>query len=171
MLKDRYGLVPSNIKAQYEMEAMVDREVGMARALDRALKEKDHRLSVVLAKEKAPAHYGIKPGYWHVVRDNEPPAAPTYWPIQDRSGAPAEPGYWVLEELDRRDTWNRDILPKFRKTTVQGIDTVVPADEDPAVKERERKREQMKDEIKSDLEAGRRVAGEGGLHKRKWGRG
>ena len=165
------GLVPGSIKAKYEMEEMVDREVGQARALDRALKEKDPRLSVVLAKEKAPEHYGIRPGYWHVVRDNEPPAAPTYWPIQDRQGAPAPPGYWVLEQLDRMDSWKRDILPKFRKTTVNGIDTVVSADENPAEKEKELKREQMRDEIKSDLEAGRRVAGEGGLRARKWGKG
>ena len=161
-MQDRYGLVPEHVRANIEMDEMVERTRQRAVALDKALKQLDHRLSVIYVKEGAPASYGMKPGFFHVRRQNDPPAANTYWPIQTPEGGFREPDSGVLHELEARDMWKReDLIPK----------PDVPHYMKEPTRDETLAAEQRKDELKADLAAGRRVAGEGGLRKRRWARG
>jgi hypothetical protein len=121
--------------------------------------------------ENAPARYGMKPGFFHVRRQNDPPAANTYIPIQTPEGGFREPDSGVLDELRHMDMWKHGI-PQLEKVDAGGGFYRHQFPEDPAKKrEEDRVSEQQGDEMRENFRAAKRVAGDGGLKKKKWGRG
>jgi hypothetical protein len=79
--------------------------------------------------------------------------------IETPDGKYLEPHSGILHELQKRDLWKHGTPKNDAK----------PA----ALKEAARalKDEQRVDELAADLRAGNRVAGDGGITKRAWGRG
>jgi len=160
-MRDRFGLLPPHIAANYEKEEMVDDQMQAAEALATALHQLDPNLSLTFFGERALPIDGIIPNRWHVCRKNES-TADSYMPIVTPDGGYREPAFDILEELRKRDGWGANqgdslIKARHRKERVQE-----------AV--RELASSQRKDEMREALRAGHRVSGEGGLHKRLWGR-
>jgi hypothetical protein len=151
------GLLPPVIAHNYEREEMVDRQMRSALALYGALQALDPRLDLVFVTDRADPEYGVKPGRWHVVRKNDPPAPDSYIAIETPEGGYREPDSGVLEELRRRDLWrgmpDMDNAPSMYRES------------DPLRKEQERD-----DDHVADVRAALRVAGDGGMTKRTWGR-
>lgn len=155
---DRYGLLPSTIRHNYEREAMVDRQLESAMALHKAMVALDDRLDLVFISDRADPEYGVVPGRWHVVRKNPPPAPDSYMPIVTENGGYREPDSGVLTELQRRDLWQRG-MPE-------------PHYDKPAAKREfdDPDHEARIEELAHDLRAGARLPGDGGLTKRLWGK-
>lgn len=110
-MRDRFGLVPPSIRAQVENEEAVERQVGVARWLDRELKARDPYLALVFVKPDIPEWdlpVGAVAGRWHVERKN-PGFVSTYLPIQGPSGEFREPTADVFEMLDRADLHKEDV--------------------------------------------------------------
>lgn len=165
---DRYGLLPPHIRENAEREAAVDQHLQTAVVFATALHQLDPRLELWKAKDRLPdPPSGVKPGYWHVVRRNDPPVPDTYMAITTdgvgvMTGGFREPDSGVLESLMRSD--------------MQGRHYSLPSDDIEAENERiEREsREKLEDrseEIKSNYQAAKRVAGDAGLEKRLWAKG
>lgn len=101
------------------------------------------------------------PGRWHV-RDKSAKPLPAFFPIQGEGGHYREPDSGVLTELWRMDMRKRDVARRVFESSQRDI--------------AKRKRaaalqsEQRKDEMTTDLRAGWRVSGSGGLNKRLWGK-
>lgn len=165
MLKDRYGLVPAEIKAMVESEESVERQVGTARYLDKALKAKDPNLGLVFIKPDIAEWdlpVGAVPGRWHI-QIKSPQFVTTYEPIVGPNNSFREPASDILDMVDRMDLRKpnvyRDLLSRSER---QRIDRRRAAD---------LKSEQMRYDAVSDFKAAKRVAGDGGLTKSKWGTG
>lgn len=154
-MRDTFGLVPPEIKQNYIREEMVDTHLAAAVSLHRALVALDPRLDVVFVGDRADPEYGVTPGRWHVVRKNDPPAPDSYMAITGRNGEYREPDHGVVHELQQRDLW-RNGIPESELV--------------PSHKKEYKTDEAMLDEIAHDVRAGARVAGEGGMTARKWGR-
>lgn len=171
-MRDAYGLVPDHIRARHEQEESIERSVAAGRMLDRALKQKDPRLSCVLARQGAHGP-GIKPGYWHVRVKCDPPLADHYIPIQTPDGGYREPDSWVLFELEAGDTQRRpDLIPRLTTVDRSGAGVTTKEFVKPDTSHAEQTAdEQRRDEMLTDYRAGKRLPGEGGFKKRLWGRG
>jgi len=157
-VRDTYGLLPPVIAQNYEREAMVDNQLEAAVGIYRALQAMDPRLDLVFVTDRADPEYGVVPGRWHVVRHNDKPAPDTYIPITTRDGGFREPDSGVIAEMQDRDTWVHG-TPDLE--TKRSVDKKT----DPLFLE------QTRDAIAEDVRATFRVAGDGGMEKRKWGRG
>jgi len=163
---DPLGLVPPEIKARYQREEFVDRGVRAKHAVDRALKALDPNLECVFIGPRVPRHK-LPPeavaGRWHVRKHNKAPNAPSYIPILGPEGSYCDPDVGMdrwLAELASRDLRKPGVLEEvLRKTRADGGNP-----------DKELEREQRRDELVVDLKAGKRVTGEGGLTKRKWGK-
>lgn len=153
-MQDRYGLVPPHIRSNYERAEMVDRHFNAAKALYKALVALDPRLDVVFFTDRAEAGGGIVPGRWHVCRKNDPPAPDSYIAITTPDGGYREPDSGVLRELQRRDLWRNPLPLTQRKPPDE------PLPDDGKV-----------EELASELRAGARLPGDGGLTGRWWGKG
>lgn len=159
-MRDPMGLVPPQIKAEYEREEFVEHAARSGRALDNALKQMDPALSVVFVRHGVPEDDlpgGVIAGRWHVRRDNPPPAVPSYIPITQPDGSYRDPDFGVLHELAERDLWRDGGLHKALAKPDRS-------------KARELAQEQRQDVMREDFRAAKRVAGDGGLTKVKWGR-
>ena len=110
-------VVPGWVVAR-EREAMVDRQIGLAKYFNQQLEAIDDRMELVWVKENADGP-GLVPGRWHVKRRNDPPAPDTYIPICAPGGEYREPGEDVLDELRRRDlrndTTRREIMSRSER--------------------------------------------------------
>lgn len=160
-MRDTFGLVPPALKAQIDNEEAVDRQIGTARWLDGELKASDPYLGLVFIRPGVPEPelpLGAKAGRWHVERKN-PGFVSSYYPITGPNGEFREPHGGILEELAGRDLWRRGTMEDTLRRTTNRREKDALADE------------QRRDQVAEDLRAGKRVAGEGGLTKRKWGRG
>lgn len=149
-------------------EQAVDRHLEAAGRLASALHDLDPRLELWKASDRLPGPiHGAKPGFWHVVRRNDPPTPDSYMVITDRGlgvmdGGFREPDSGVIELLRQGDMHRRGYaLPSDDYDVVEAA----------AQKERDRQTEQRGDEVRSDFAAAKRVAGDGGLEKRLWGKG
>ncbi len=158
-MRDPHGLVPPSIKANYEREAMVDEQMAKAFSLYHALQAMDRRLDLVFIPDRADPEWGVKPGRWHVVRKNPPPASDSYMAIETPDGKYMEPHSGILRDLQQRDLWKHGSPTNDAR----------PA----ALREYERnlKDEQRVDELAADIRAGSRLPGDGGLTKRLWAKG
>lgn len=151
---DRFDLLPLSIKENYrreEMESVIDRHLEQASALAKALSDMDDgRLSLVFFSDRADPERGIVPGRWHVRRRNDLPSPNSYMPITTPDGDYKEPGFFVIEELRKRDL-RKHGLPTYTE----------PAND--------LQREQVKDEARLTAAAALRVAGDGGMTRRRFG--
>jgi len=161
MAYDRFGLLPPAIRAQHVAEMQTQEARSLGPVLDDLQRMDDKIIDLRKFGDDAPELYGAKPNRWHIYRDNGPPAGPSYIPIETPSGGFREPDSGVVNELKERDMWHRKIGEFTSKR-------MPSAYEDPT---RTHEHEQADDEMAEDLRAGLRVAGEGGLTSRKWGRG
>lgn len=155
---DPLGILPPHIRRNAEVEQMADSQIAQAQALATALHQRDPNLKLTFFGERAKPIHGIKPGRWHVVRTN-PGTADSYMPIETPNGSYREPDFGVLAELDGRDLWKKGALEKIKAG---------PSSEELRDELRD---EQRRDEMKADYRAARRVPGDGGFSRRKWGKG
>jgi hypothetical protein len=158
MTFDRFGLVPPEIRNRIEGEMMQNEVMGYGPVLDELQKMDDKIIDLRRFGDDAPTHTGAKPNRWHVYRDNGPPVGPSYIPIETPDGGYREPDSGIIEELKQRDMWRRRVGEYTTKMA-------------PAAFRDGLRDEQADYEMAEDVKAGLRVAGEGGLTGRKWGRG
>lgn len=160
-MKDPLGLVPPDIKAKYDRAEWVDRSATAGRALEKELKSVFGReMEVVLVRHDiSPEALPVNAvaGRWHVRRNNPPPELPTYIPILGEDGGYRDPDAQVIAELAARDLRRPGVLQKMldRGRT----------DQPHKQRERDLRKEQRRDELKSNFKAAKRVRGEGGLKK------
>lgn len=162
-MEDLFGLVPPDIKAKYETAEWVDGSVTAGRALENELKAVfGPEMEVVFVR------HDIQPdrlpesavaGRWHVRRNNPLPALPSYIPITTPDGGYRDPDSGVAAELADIDLTRPGVMQKFIDRT--------RSDSPHKQKERDLKTEQRQDELKFNYRAAKRVAGDGGLTKRK----
>lgn len=96
--------VPPTAQIDHELDSQLERlgrRHEWLKYFDRELQAMDPRLSLVKASESA-TEIGLKPGYWHIRRDNEQTMA-TYYPLQGEAGEFVEPGSEHLEMMRRND--------------------------------------------------------------------
>lgn len=151
-----------------EREEAVDRHLAAAQSLASVLHRLDPRLELWKASDRLPAPlYGAKPGFWHVVRRNDPPAPDSYIVITDAGlgkmeGGFREPDSGVIHELQRMDSW-----ASHWKLPTDDYDAV----EAELQRERDRKADQRAEEFVANVKTGLRLPGDGGFNKRLWGKG
>lgn len=82
-------------------------EVEYTKALyEDDLKAIDPLLRLVKAQATVTPGNGLKPGYWHLIRD-EPGSFVSYvTPLEWPDGSPREPGSWMYEHLAKEDMWS-----------------------------------------------------------------
>jgi hypothetical protein len=164
-VQDRFGLVPPEIRAQLDREEFVGRQAHQGKALSQALRSFDRNLSVVWIKSDIPPDElpgNAIPGRWHVEQNlSHRGLPPQYYPIVHKDGSYREPDFGVLREFQERDT------------SRLSLDELMAKANRPSQKQREKplKDEQAHDETLANFKTAKRVAGEGGLRKRKWGAG
>jgi hypothetical protein len=163
-MRDTFGIVPPEIKAMAEAEEAIERTVGTARFLDKALKAKDPNLGLVLVRDvpEWDLPVGAVPGRWHIQVKSEK-FVTTYIPITGPKGEYREPDSSVLEIADRADLRKDDNYLRMIATQQRKQERKRKANE--------LKGEQLLDDAVEDFKAAKRVAGDEGLKKRKWGRG
>lgn len=137
-------------------------QIAEAKRVTAALKETDPYLELVFIAERAPAFPGIEPGRWHVRRSQEG-FQDNYWPITGPDGEYVAPSMKVVEAMKAADLWRQGALQDLR-------DRMDRAQRD-REKASELEAEQRKDEIRATWRAAKRVAGDGGLSRQKWGKG
>lgn len=150
-----------------EREQVVERQVHAgiywAQQITRELKKLDPYLDLVFIGDRAPEYPGLVPGRWHVRRRN-PDTLDHYLPLTGQNGEFVQPGMWLVEEMKKRDLWNEGSIREMMRRQVR-------ASEDRKKKDKALLREQRRDEAAVSVRAAKRVAGEGGMTKRAWGRG
>lgn len=104
--------VSEDLKAesrQYAAEVLdsVARDETMER-WDRELKAIDSRLFLVKAKESVTPGTALRPGFWHILRDNEG-APPTVMTLEGRNGEYVEPSSQVFDKLRENDLWHSEV--------------------------------------------------------------
>lgn len=154
---DRFGLLPADIAERHRQAEMIDRHLGVAQALSRALKGIDERCSIVFISDRAdPGASNMVPGRWHIRRVNDG-TVDSYIPITTADGGYREPTWADLDRLRQRDLRTHFKPPNALEVEAKKI------------VESEKQREQMKEEMVSNFRAAKRVAGDN-LDKRRWGR-
>lgn len=165
-MKDTFGLIPPQIREQIEREEMVEHHKRGAEWLSKILRAEDPNLSCVWVRDDVhPAfaeHHGLRPGRWHVRRKN-PGLPDSYMPIINPDGSYREPSFTVLEELRSRDL--------TRPGALQDLQDRHYREQKQREKDQALKDEQRQYEIKADIKTGNRVAGDGGMRRRKWAKG
>lgn len=110
--------VPPTAQIDHELDSQLERlgrRHEWLKYFDRELQAMDPRLSLVKASESA-TEPGLKPGYWHIKRDNEQTMA-TYYPLQGHDGEFVEPGSEHLEMMRRNDLTKPE---NFKRLVEQG---------------------------------------------------
>lgn len=157
-MKDPWGIVPPDIRARYDQAEWVERSVTAGRALERELKNTfGPEMEVVFVKDHPELPESCEPWRWHVRRNNPPPALPTYLPILAQGGGYRDPDAGVIVELHEMDLRRPGVKEKLMERS--------RTDSPHKAAERELRKEQRRDVLKSDFKAARRVRGEGGLRK------
>lgn len=105
--------MPPSVERNRRLEQISPRH-RLLEWLDRELKALDPRLSLVRATEGAA--WPLRPGFWHVRRDNFPLTDDTYIPITEPDGTYREPTADVLDWLRARDLWRADNMRAARET-------------------------------------------------------
>jgi hypothetical protein len=144
-----------------------DHNDPQASRLERELRTLDERMRVVKIAARAGELHprergpGVIPGRWHVKLLTHPVNA--YFPITGPNWEYREPEMAVVDEMKERDLWRRGALEEIRNAEDQ--------------KERDEaraallEREQGEDEVALAYRAAKRVAGDGGEHRRRMGMG
>lgn len=153
---------PSQIDA--ERDELIERRLAdtpAGAALERRLRKLDDNLRVVFVGERAEKRYDVIPGRWHVVRLN-PGTVNSFFPIATPDGGYLEPSDQLIEEMKRADLWRPGALEELGKAREREA-TRRQAKSD-------RFREQLKDEVRNSWRAAKRVSGDGGMTRRRWGK-
>lgn len=160
-MRDTFDLVPPEIKARYERAEWVDKAATAGRALEKELKSIFGReMEVVLVRHDISQEAlpdGAVRGCWHVRRNNPAPELPTYMPILDSDGGYREPDAQVIAELAARDLRRPGVMKEMIDRT--------RTDQPHLEGQRNLRKEQRHDVLKSDFKAAKRVRGEGGLRR------
>lgn len=143
------------------VERSLHRGIALSKQLDRELKSLDPYLDCVYIGDRAPEYPGLVPGRWHVRRRN-PDAMDWYLPITGQNGEYVEPGMWLVEEMKKRDLWNAGTIKDFMHRQRRAVE--LRKEKDKALEA-----EQRRDDMAATYRAARRVAGEGGMTRRRWG--
>lgn len=131
--------------------------------LERALKQFDPHLEVAFIGERAPLYPGVIPGRWHVIRRN-PEGMDTFLPIAGPDGEYIEPNTeGILAEMRARDLHQPGAVEARMKAHRDEWDR--------RKREQDLWEEQNRDEAAHVFRTAKRVAGDGGLTKRTWGKG
>ena len=163
MAVDPFGLLLPQTRLNLEREQMAERVKSFGPLLD-ALKNHDSEIvDLKFFGPRAEERDGIKPGRWHVHRRNTPPAPDSFIPIETPDGAYREPDFGVLEDLRRRDLRNSHVWEEKKRQSREM--------EEAYLHPKSTVTEGELEEMAADLRAAWRVAGEGGLKARKWGKG
>lgn len=152
----------ANAERNAGIEVHLRDHIAEGARLERELKQFDPYLEVGFIGERAPAYPGVMPGRWHVIRRN-PDGFDTFLPIAGPDGEYMVPSYQMVEELRRRDLHRPGAIEERMKATRDEWER--------REKSRELFREQARDEAAETYRAAKRVAGDGGITKRKWGKG
>lgn len=164
-MKDVFGLVPPQIKQMVEAEDYNDRQAKAGRAISEALTALNPYLDLIFVRHDAAPEMippGAVAGRWHV-RNKAAQPIPTFSPIETPSGAYREPDSGILAEYSARDMTKPGAMQALMERPMR--------EKAKNEKAKALENEQRRDEIKEDLRAGWRVAGDGGLRRRTWGRG
>jgi len=164
-MKDTFGLVPPEIRAMVDAEDYNERQARAGRGISEALNALDPDLDLIFVRHDAAPEIlppGAVPGRWHV-RNKAAQPIPTFSPIETPTGRYREPDSGILQEYARRDMRRDDV----RRETYEKPH----AEKAARLRKQALEAEQRKDEIRNDLKAGWRVAGDGGLTKRTWSKG
>lgn len=84
---------------------------------NKELRKLDPHVQVVWAEPRA-QHPLLRPGYWHIIRDNGA-IPPTVKVIEGPNGEFREPDSGIFRELQEGDLWNERVLKDRRKRQVQ----------------------------------------------------
>lgn len=153
----------ANAERNSVVEGTLRDHIAAGARLERELKKLDPYLEVAFVGERAPLYPGIIPGRWHVIRRN-PGELDTFLPIAGPDGEYLEPNVEaIVGEMRARDLW--------RKGAVEERMKAVRDEWDRREKDQELWEEQNRDEAAHTFAAAKRVAGDGGMTKRKWGKG
>lgn len=154
--------LPDDALLELQVEETAKSHQRAAAELEQRLRrDLDPNLRVFLAKPGADDPR-LEPGYWHVVRLNDG-FADGVWTLRNPDGSYREPGEWVVGEMKERDMWNPEIGEKLRtegKRQAAARKRQAAAD-----------REAQKDNVEAAYRAAQRVAGDGGMTRRRWGAG
>lgn len=159
-------VLPGWVKASLENEDVLDRQVGSARYIDRALRAKDPNLRLVFVKPDVAEWdlpLGAVAGRWHVEVRSETFVS-AYIPIVGRNGEYREPDVeGVLRLVGESDLHKPDIYRDKVEASQRRMDARKKASELEA--------EQHRHDMTEDFRAGKRLPGEGGFEKKSWGKG
>lgn len=115
------------------------------------LKRIDPALQLVRAASNATLP-GLKPGYYHVVRDNGH-HPPTILVHEGENGEWLEPNSYLLEQLEKGDMWNsRSAKENEKRAKAARLEA-----ESERARERAERQEELKDRIKHSLSPGVRM--------------
>lgn len=161
-------LVPSRIADERladEINAEVDRIMEAAfhpdHGLQAALRAIDPTLSLFLMPENVdPEEW--RPGYWYVRKRVTPPPD-EFFCLEGPGGERIQPGLHVLDMFRGADLWN----PRVHRDRQEAREKLRRQ----KVRAKQLRAEQRIDEGAIAGRAAKRVAGEGGMTKRAWGRG
>lgn len=146
------------------MRAWKTKRDPMARALERELKQLDHRIEVdfidpeaarVPVSERAP---GLVPARWHIIVRTAPHLDDAYFPILGPNKSYREPELAIVEEMKAADLWQRGVFEKLIKKG----DEAAAAARRQEITDSEARVEQ----VAAAYRAAKRVPGDGGLHRR-----
>lgn len=89
------------------IQAYMGRVKGVLDEFTYELQKIDPRLEMMRASDSEAWHSSeVPPGYYFVVRHNDPPAPPSIMPVQGPNGEFREPDSRLFEELKKNDLWN-----------------------------------------------------------------
>jgi len=153
------------MRAINALRERMEEEVGddpKAQALERELRTIDDRFRVVRISPRAGELHprergsGVIPGPWHLNLLTHPQNA--YFPICGPNWEYREPELAIVEEMKERDLWKPGALEKIR--------TAEEEEESRRVRAAILEKEQGEDEVALAYRAAKRVAGDGGEHRR-----
>ncbi len=162
MVADLWTPEQSNAELDQLVTRRLRDHVAEGGRLEHELRKVDPQLRVGFIGEKAPRQWGIIPGRWHVIRLNDG-APPYFLPIAGDDGEYLEPSFQIIEEMKSRDLWKAGAMEGLMRRRQEETDR--------RQKEADNRREGLKDESAHTFRAAKRVSGEGGMTKRRWGAG
>lgn len=154
--------VPESVQAEElnaARERFAEEQIAHARYWTRELQKLDRYLSLVFISDQA-NEPGLVPGRWHI-RRKPPTGVHWYWPIvREEDGGYREMHSGDLDALRDSDLQNSMVI-RDRERFQRKLEAVKQ-------RAREREREQRMDQFREDFRAAKRVAGDGGLTKRRF---
>jgi hypothetical protein len=153
---------PLEAERERAVEYRLHAAIAEGARLERELKTIDERLEIGFVEERSPEYPGVVPGRWHVIRHN--PDAPTsFMPIIGAEGEYVDPSFQIIEKLKENDLWKTGAVKTLMENYNQKWENKRKA--------RDSDKESMKEQGAHVFRAAKRVAGEGGMERRLFGKG